>query len=336
MVKGLRATTAKFVVFAVVSMLAFMLIYNTMQDEVSGDVVRYDAVFSDVSGLRVGDNVRVAGVQVGKVTSIEVKGRQAEIGFTLKKTQPLLDTTKLVMRYQNLLGQRYLALDQGPKLGTKVQPGSTVPINRTDPGFDLTALLNGFRPLFAVLRPQDVNQLASTIVHVLQGEGGTVAQLLSETTKLTNFLADRDAIFGEIVTNLTPVLQNLAGQGNAINTTVAELKSLMTGLAKQRGTIGSSIEQISQLINQTSDFLVDARAPSIQLVRSLRLTTGMVVANLDAVKGAVKGFPQLVAALGRVTSYQNAGNVYLCKLSLTASGVTVSTPDGPRSKVCGG
>jgi len=336
MVKGLRAATAKFVVFAVISLMAFMLIYNTMQDNVDGDLVAYDAVFSDVSGLRVGDNVRVAGVQVGKVTGIEVDGRQAKIGFTLKNTQPLLDTTRLVMRYQNLLGQRYLALDQGPKLGTKVQPGSTIPANRTDPGFDLTGLLNGFRPLFAVLKPEDVNQLAKTIVQVMQGEGGTVAQLLQETTRLTNFLADRDQIFDQVVTSLTPVLQNLNGQGDAINTTVAELRSLMTGLARQRGTIGASIEQISQLINQTSDFLVEARRPSIQLLRSLRATTGMFVANLDAVKGAIQGFPELVAALGRITSYQNGANVYLCQVRLKVGGVQLNTPDGPYSKVCGG
>ncbi len=338
MVRRLRITAAKFGIFGVVSLMAFMLIYNTMQDSVNGDVVEYDAVFSDVSGLRVGDNLRVAGVQVGKVKSIEVKDRQAMVGFSLLKKQPLLDTTRLVMRYQNLLGQRYLSLVQGPKRGVVVPAGSTVPITRTDPGFDLTALLNGFRPLFAVLKPEDVNQLARTIVRVLQGEGGTVAQLLAETTKLTNFLADRDEVFGQVVTNLTPVLENLNGQGDAINTTVDELNRLMAGLARQRGTIGASIEQISQLINQTADFLVEARTPSIRLIRSLRATTGMFVANLDAVRGAVQGFPQIVAALGRVTSYQNSVNVYICKTRLRASGVNIDSPagDSPYSKVCGG
>ena len=130
-VKQIRITAVKFFVFAVASVMAFMLIYNTMQDAVDGKQVDYHAIFSDVSGLRVGDNVRVAGVQVGKVESIEVKGRQAEIGFTLRETQPLLDTTELVIRYQNLLGQRYISLIQGPKRGTKVPPGATVPINRT-------------------------------------------------------------------------------------------------------------------------------------------------------------------------------------------------------------
>ncbi len=338
-VKQIRITAVKFFVFAVASVMAFMLIYNTMQDAVDGKQVDYHAIFSDVSGLRVGDNVRVAGVQVGKVESIEVKGRQAEIGFTLRETQPLLDTTELVIRYQNLLGQRYMSLIQGPKRGTKVPPGATVPINRTSGGFDLTGLLNGFRPLFDVLKPEDVNQLAKTIVQVLQGEGGTVEQLLAETTKLTNFLADRDDIFNQVVTNLTPVLQNLDGQGDAINTTVSELNSLMTGLASQRQTIGESISQLSMLINQTSDFLVDARAPSVQLLKSLRAVAGMFAANLEALRGGIQGFPKILNALGRAGSYRNALNVYVCRIGIKLGGVDAYLPlqtGGPYSKVCGG
>ena len=75
-----------------------------------------------------------------------------------------------------------------------------MPLDRTDPGFDLTELLNGFRPLFEVLRPADVNQLASSLVQVLQGEGGTVEQLLQQTTQLTTYVADRDAVIGEVLT----------------------------------------------------------------------------------------------------------------------------------------
>jgi phospholipid/cholesterol/gamma-HCH transport system substrate-binding protein len=337
--KGLRQTSAKFIIFAVVSLMAFVLIYNTMQDNVKGGkLVSYTAIFTDVSGLHTGDNVRVAGVQVGKVKTIEVQNRQAKITFDLLESQPILDTTHLVMRFQNLLGQRYISLKQDAKRGSRLAPGATIPVNRTDPGFDLTELLNGFRPLFDILKPADVNQLATTIVQVLQGEGGTVENLLTQTTRLTNFLADRDQILDQVLTNLTPVLKNLNGQGDAINTTVSELKSLMTGLAQQRATIGQSIEQMSTLITQTSDFLVDATQPAVQLVRSMRQTTQMFADNLAAVRGAIQGFPLIVGALGRATSYQNGLNVYVCRLNVTALGVTVPMPpnDGPYSKVCGG
>src|SRR5699024_4955684 len=108
-----------------------------------------------------------------------------------------------------------------------MKPGSTVPMERTNPGFDLTQLLNGFRPLFEALRPDDVNQLAASVVKVLQGEGGTVEGLLQKTATLTNFLADRDQVVGEVLDNLTPVLVDMAGQGDELRGAVLELKALM-------------------------------------------------------------------------------------------------------------
>ncbi len=92
-----------------------------------------------------------------------------------------------------------------------------MPLERTSPGFDLTELLNGFRPLFEVLQPADVNKLATSMVKVLQGEGGTVEILLQQTTELTNFVADRDDVYDDVLTNLTPVLDDLAGQGDRVH-----------------------------------------------------------------------------------------------------------------------
>ena len=115
---------------------------------------------------------------------------------------------------------------------------------RTGPGFDLTELLNGFRPLFEILQPGDVNQLATSMIKVLQGEGGTIEGLLGRRPELTNFVADRDEVIGEVMTNLTPVLENLAGQGGELRATVVELKNLMSGLARDRKSIGGSIDGI--------------------------------------------------------------------------------------------
>ena len=171
---GLRVIAVKFGAFALASIVLLVILVNTMTNGLNEDSRHFDAEFTDVSGLRVGDDVKVAGVRVGRVDSIAVSDAGAMVGFDLSVDQPLLDTTKLVLRYQNLLGQRYLALVQAGRRGGELDEDATVPMDRTDPGFDLTELLNGFRPLFEVLQPADVNKLATSMVQVLQGEGGTV------------------------------------------------------------------------------------------------------------------------------------------------------------------
>ena len=113
------------------------------------------------------------------------------VDFELIDDQKIYDTTRIIMRYQNLLGQRYLQLRQDGVRGDELKDGTTIPMFvdygptrdrwRTSSGFDLTELLNGFRPLFEILQPADVNQLATSMIKVLQGEGGTIEGLMAQT-----------------------------------------------------------------------------------------------------------------------------------------------------------
>ena len=337
MIKGFRSIVIRFAAFAVVSALLALVLVNTMFNGVRGDTDSYRAEMADVAGLRVGDDVRVAGVRVGRVESVEIAETGAEIALAVVDEQPVLESTKIVMRYQNLLGQRYIALVQDEQRGARLDPGATIPLERTSPGFDLTELLNGFRPLFEALRPQDVNALATSLVKVLQGEGGTVASLLAETGKLTNFLADRDQVVGEVLDNLTPVLVDMAGQGDELRSSVLELKALMTGLAKDRKSIGASIDGMSELIGSTSQLITDLRTPTVQAVKRFNGTMKLFLANRQPFVEALGSFGRALAALGRASSYQNAVNLYFCSITVGIGGAQVNlngTSNGPWSEVC--
>ncbi|GAA4805234.1 MCE family protein [Nocardioides caeni] len=335
---GLRTIAIKFSAFAAVSGLLLLLLTNTMNNGVSGDTREFQAEFTDVSGLRVGDDIKAAGVRVGQVTSIEVSGDNATIAFELVEEQPLLDDTTMVMRYQNLLGQRYLALVQGEDRGEELDEGATMPVTQTDPGFDLTALLNGFRPLFRVLEPGDVNTLATSLVKVLQGESGTVEQLLGQTAELSNFLADRDEVVGQVMTNLQPVLENLAGQDDQITTAVQELRALMTGLARDRQSIGASIDGVSRLVGATSSLLREVKVPLTRATDRLVTVADMLDRSRGRLSEAIPAFSTIFESLGRASSYENALNIYVCSLAIsvgsTGGGINPAGNNGPWSAVC--
>lgn len=332
---GLKTIAVKFAAFAILSGLLGLMLTNTMLNGLDGDSREYSAQFVEVSGLRPGDDIKVAGVRVGQVTDIKVDGRQAKVDFILNKDQPLLQNSKLVLRYANLLGQRYLSIQQPAERLPALPPGTMLTLEQTDPGFDLTVLLNGFRPLFNVLNPEDVNQLAESIVKVLQGEGPTVEDFLHQTAQLTNYIADRDQVFGEVLTNLTPVLRNLAGQGDELRATVTELKALMAGLAKERQVIGESIDGIAQLIDATAALFVEARVPTVAALKRLREVARMYAANSAQVGETLEWFPRLLAALGRITQNSNQGNVYFCNLGLEVANQEVFlNKNGPYSEVC--
>lgn len=329
----------KVIGFFVFSAILLLLLANTMADEVGDDTVAYKARFSEVSGLRSGDDVRVAGVQVGKVTAVEVDPatrNTALVGFTLRTDQPLRSNATLVMRYQNLLGQKYLSLVQPKQHGAVMPENSVVPIDRTSDGFDLTELLNGFRPLFEVLKPADVNKLTESVIKVLQGEGTTVADLLDQTAQLTNFLADRDQLFGAVFDNLTPVLVDLAGQGDELQDTVESLREFMEGLAEERKTFGKTISDISKVVDTTDEFLSDLEEPVKVDVEKTRKVLRMYAAEAPGFAQSIDDVGTLMGTLGRVLSYRNGLTNYFCALDLDFGAFAIRTSDLPAeySEVC--
>jgi virulence factor Mce-like protein len=334
---GFRSTMIKFVVFTLISLLLFLMLYNTMTNVVDGDTRTWKARFTSVSGLRDGDDVRVAGVKVGRVEEVKViDNDEAEVTFILQKEQKIYDSTRLGLRYQNLLGQRYLSLTAGANRAMEMSPGDEIPKSMTNPGFDLTALLKGFEPLFNVLQPDQVNKMASNIIAVLQGEGGTVESLLQQTADAADYLASRDAVFTQVLQNLTPVLENLSEQSGNFDATVDQLGALMSGLASQRATFAGSIDNIGALVESTSGLLDDIRPGLKYDVSRLRTTAAILAQNRARLGKALDGLPEIFGGLARATSYYSTLNIYFCNLGFVVGGQTVflGGSSGPYSEVC--
>jgi phospholipid/cholesterol/gamma-HCH transport system substrate-binding protein len=327
----------KFVIFSLISLVLFVMLYNTMTNVVDGDTRTWKARFTSVSGLRDGDDVRVAGVKVGRVEGVKViDNDEAEVTFILQKEQKIYDSTRLALRYQNLLGQRYLSLTAGASRTKELSPSTEIPKAMTNPGFDLTALLNGFEPLFNVLQPDQVNRMASNIIAVLQGEGGTVESLLKQTADAADYLSSRDAVFTQVLQNLTPVLENLSDQSGNFDATVDQLRKLMTGLAGQRKVFAGSIDHLGQLLESTSGLLDDIR-PSVKYdVSRLRSTAAVLAANRARFGKSVDALPDVFGALARATSYYSTLNLYFCNLGIEVGGrmIWLGGSGGPYSEVC--
>ncbi|GAA5144534.1 MCE family protein [Nocardioides marinquilinus] len=302
-------------VFMVVTVVATGLLVVVIGNISFSDEREYTAVFEDVTGVIKGDDVRIAGVKVGSVKDIRIKDRtQAEVTFTVEEGNELTTATEAKIRYRNLVGQRYIALSQGVTEGdvTVLDEGDTIPADRTEEALDLTRLFNGFKPLFEALSPDDVNQLSFEVIQVFQGEGGTLEGLLRSTASLTDTLADRDAVIGDLLTNLDAVLDNIADRDQQLSALIVNFRQLVAGLKNDRQAILSSFDQITQLSVETADLVGDIRPPFVEDIKQLRRLT----ANLDRGKGeldrALQVLPIKLEKVGRTAIYGSWFNFYLC------------------------
>ncbi|WP_433734442.1 MCE family protein [Nocardia sp. CA-129566] len=325
--RGLGSPLTKLLIFIIVTLFATTVLGLSIANY-TGRGTPFKARFSDVTSLNPGDEVRIAGVRVGKVTSVKiVDKRQAEVGFELTDRSWLPASTTATIRYRNLVGQRYIALEQGAgEQGRKLNKGATIGLEHTKPALNLTTLFNGFRPLFQTLTADDVNKLSYEIIQVFQGEQGTIHDLVSTTANLTNKIADKDAVIGELVKNLTAVLNAVNEREGQFDQLIVNTEALVSGLAADRDTIGSSVTSLGNLASATADLLVPTR-PTLQgSIAGLSQLTGTIDERKDDVNTALTNLPIKMEKLGRAGSYGSWFQFYLCGIDIVVGPGAVDAP----------
>ncbi|MQA23871.1 MAG: MCE family protein [Micromonosporaceae bacterium] len=293
--------------------MATLFLASTLTTFGAGDGHTYKARFTNVAGLLAGDDVRIAGVQVGKVTDIAlVDNRLGQVTLVVDDSIRLPKTVEAKIRYRNLVGQRYISLTEGPSKHGRLAPNGTIPLSQTEPSLDLTLLFNGFRPLLTALTPKDINKFSYEIIQVLEGEGGTVESLLSRTASLTNTLADRDEVIGRVIDNLNQVLGTLNARDKQLAETISQLQAFVSGLAKDRKAIGESLGHIGTLADETSKLLKDARPALKADIAQLRKLAVTLNANKSVINNTLARLPVHFATMNRVASYGSWFNFFLC------------------------
>src|ERR1700752_3930531 len=221
----------------------------------------YAAEFNNVSGLRAGQFVRASGVEIGKVKDINLtpNGHRVRVDFDVDRSVPLYQSTTAQIRYLNLIGDRYVELKRGEGEGADrvLPPGGFIPLSRTSPALDLDALIGGFKPLFRALDPDKVNNIASAIITVFQGQGGTINDILDQTAQLTSHIAERDQAIGEVVKNLNVVLDTTVRHRKEFDKTVDNFEKLITGLNNHADPLAAGVVHISDAAGTVADLLAD-------------------------------------------------------------------------------
>ncbi|WNG82867.1 MlaD family protein [Mycobacterium sp. ITM-2016-00316] len=304
--------------FMAVAITLTWLVYVTLRRDVAGDTVGYTAVISDVFGLREGDDVRMAGVRVGRVEKIELQGDVAKVSFVVQSDQQLLGTTVASVTYQNIVGQRYLGLSLGD-IGEPqaLPPGSEIPLERTDPSFDVGALLNGYEPLFSALNPTDADNLTKGVIESLQGDRASVVSLVDETARLTDSFAGRDQQLGQVITDLNVVVNNLAQHNDSLDEVITQTRGVVSTFDARRPELVESMGSITAVVRQLST-IADEVYPSLNelVVREPGFAQHLVSIEPQlAFTGA--NLPLLLKGFARITNEGAYANSYACDLNAT-------------------
>jgi phospholipid/cholesterol/gamma-HCH transport system substrate-binding protein len=322
--RGLAGPLTKLIAFGVVTVLASYVLIATITNAGYGEQIGYRAEFSDVAGLVEGDEVRIAGVRVGQVTGIGLSDAEQEpvavVEFQVDADVPLPTGVEATIRYRNLVGQRYISLTEGDgSAGRTLEENALIPLAQTTPALDLTTLFGGFQPLLQALSPADVNRVSYEIIQVFQGEGGTVQSLLQHVASLTDSLADKDAVIGSVIENLTTVMQTVAERDQQLSGLIVSLQEFVTGLASDREAIFDSMETIDELAVATSGLLEDARPPLAADIEALGDLSREIGDTGDVVEEFLRLAPTKIDLITRTAVNGSWFNFFMCNQNGTVT-----------------
>lgn len=307
-----------FTVVCLLGLFALLAVFAQLRFEKEA---QYSAIFTSVTGLEEGDFVRIAGVEVGKVKSMELQSDSTvRVRFSADDSVMLTEGTRASVRYENLIGDRYMALEEGAGSPARLPADGTIPASRTSPALDLDTLIGGFRPLFRALDPEQVNALSGQLVQAFQGQGATIGSILRQTAVFTETLADRDQLIGQVITNLNVILGSLSEEGEKVGKAVDSLAELIHGLSARGTDISNSVAYSDAAADSVADLLSAAREPFQKLVRETDSVSSALLAKYDYLDETLRELPDDYRALARLGLYGDFLTFYLCDLILKVNG----------------
>jgi phospholipid/cholesterol/gamma-HCH transport system substrate-binding protein len=332
-----RSTFIKFSAFAIVMAVLTAFLFMTFSEYRGGSYSGYSAVFGDASRLQAGDSVRVAGVRVGTVKRVSLQpDKSVLVDFDTDRNIVLTTSTKVAVRYLNLVGDRYLELIDSPGSTRLLPVGSRIPKDRTASALDLDLLLGGLRPVIQGLNPQDVNALTSSLIQIFQGQGGTLDSLMSKTSSFSNTLANNDQVIQQLIDTLNSVVGTLAKDGDKFDGTVDRLEQLINGLSEDRDPLGTAVTQLDNGTASIASLLTEARPPLKGTVEQLNRTATLLDDQQIVLDRGLQKAPDNFRKLARLGSYGSWIMYYICGLSIRVTDLQGRTAVFPMIKQEGG
>jgi phospholipid/cholesterol/gamma-HCH transport system substrate-binding protein len=311
--KRQRADLAKLTAFLLLAGVVTVWVAAITGEYRPGDRDTYRAVFDDVSGLGVGDDVRIAGVDVGKVKEIDVQDDSTVlVTFDVRSDQELTTATRATIQYRNLTGDRVVQLTQGRGRAELLDAGGTIPVDQTASALDLDTLLNGFRPLFAGLSPTEINDLSGELVQVLQGQQSAVATLVDHVASFTTTIGSREQLVGQVVRNLNSVLGTLDEHSGSLGALIDGLDALMVGLDKQDTQLLDAAVDVDRFSREASALLARARGDVRDDLAALVVAARGLNKESATLEEVLTALPPHYRAMQNMASYGDFLNFFLC------------------------
>lgn len=311
-----KAVLVKVVIFTAISVaMTILLGVRLANTRLFADRTTYEAEFENAAGVIRGDSVKIAGVDVGRVTGTRIQDGKAVVTFDVDADVEIPRDSGAAIRWRNVLGQRFLYVfpgDDDQALGED----DRIPISRTDKAGDIGALLNNTGPILRAIDPAKANLFLESVNTALSGNELATRQLLDNASVLASDLADMDDQIGRVVDSSDKVLGAFASEDDAIHEILSRLDSLGASLQRSTGDLNTVLSDFA-VVQRHLDRLVEENSATIDTtLADLEKVAATLVRNKANLSRTLCTLPLGVAGYFQTTSWGEWFNVRITEVVL--------------------
>jgi phospholipid/cholesterol/gamma-HCH transport system substrate-binding protein len=264
----------------------------------------YRAAFRDASGLAPGNEVRVAGVRVGKVTDVGLARSgptpYVRVRFRLNRDSGvrLGRDTSATIRIKTVLGQKYLAVH--PAGDGRMPTGAEIPVSRTASPFDVLQAVTGLADTIDQIDSEQLGNAFATLAEAFADTPDSVRSSLSGLSRLSRTVAGRDAELRQLLSRARTVTGVLAERDDEFRKLVADGDALLREVSRRRDAIHDLLVGTDRLATQLSGLVADNRARLAPALRQLRDVVAILQRNRDNLTEMLERMGPFVNAFANV------------------------------------
>lgn len=287
----------------------------------------YSAAFSEAAGLKSGEEVRIAGVKVGKVESVDLEGDHVKVKFT--SGRPFGTDTRAQIKIKTLLGSHYLALE--PKGPGHQSPHREIPVSRTTAPYDVVPALQDASAQLGKIDTKQLAQSFDTLSQTMQGSSENVRGTLAGLQKISRAVASRDDELSELLQHTNNVTKLLADRSGDLATLVSDGGLLLQEINTRRQVISQLLTGTVTLSQQITGTIQENQATLGPALKNLHRTVNILTRNQENLD---KSLQAMAPFTGEVADFTGTGrwfDVYLQNLIPLPASVKLPGASGGKS-----
>jgi phospholipid/cholesterol/gamma-HCH transport system substrate-binding protein len=246
----------------------------------------YKAAFTDASGLKPGDGVQVAGVDVGRVDAIEIAEDHVVVTFEITDPADFGPTSGASIEVLNLLGEKYLEVH--PAGDGQMEEDATIPMSRTEPAYDIVNALGDLTTTTQRLDTGRLSQALNTLSGTFRGSSDEVRGSLRGLSRLSRTIAGRDAELQTLLDRAHATSRILDSRKGQITTLMRDGRLLLAELRRRREVIHGVLVGATELSRQLTGLVRENETELGPALRQLEVVLGVLQDNRRRIDASIR------------------------------------------------